>query len=266
MGQEQPGGGEGEQEFDGFGDPHQGRGECQGEQQAPLRQAPHPLAMEPDGKTGAGQTEHDDGIETRHIALVQRLGGGERLQVALPQPHEAAQHLVQAEGDQQPVQHAVAEGAKRRGEQVGGEQGDALLQQRPEQGQGHDQQQAGQGREQQAGQLFLQRSQPAGEGEAAGPGADHGGGQARQQAADHVRMQAGLQGGERRAQQQEVDRAGQGLRPLPLPAQPEGDGHRIDERHLAEQGASGQGEHRQIQHVRLAEPIEQGRQRQDGDG
>ena len=54
--------------------------------------------------------------------------------------------------------------------------------------------------------------------------------------------------------------------PLPLSAQPEGDGHRIDERHLTEEGTSGQGEHRQIQHVRLAEPIEQGRQRQNGNG
>ena len=62
------------------------------------------------------------------------------------------------------------------------------------------------------------------------------------------------------------DSASQGLRPLPLSAQPEGDGHRIDERHLTEEGASGQGEHRQIQHVRLAEPIEQGRQRQNGNG
>ena len=41
--------------------------------------------------------------------------------------------------------------------------------------------------------------------------------------------------------------------------QMEDEGHRIDERHLGEEGASGQGEHRQIQYVRLAEPIEQGR-------
>lgn len=43
---------------------------------------------------------------------------------------------MQAERDQQPVQHAVAEGAERGGEQFGGEQGDALFQQRPEQREG----------------------------------------------------------------------------------------------------------------------------------
>ncbi len=83
------------------------------------------------------------------------------------------------------------------------------------------------------------------------PGVDDGGGQSRQQAADHVAVQAGSQGAERRAQQQKVDRTGQRLGAFTLATQPEGDGHRIDERHLAEQGAAGEGEHRQIQHVRL---------------
>ncbi|MNF98855.1 hypothetical protein D3C84_817300 [compost metagenome] len=78
-------------------------------------------------------------------------------------------------------------------------------------------------------------------------------------------MQAGGQGRQGRAQQQEVDRPGHRLGALPLSTQAEGDGHRIDERHLAEQGTTREGEHRQIQHIRLAEPIEQGGQRQDGD-
>ena len=74
------------------------------------------------------------------------------------------------------------------------------------------------------------------------------------------------QGAQRRAQQQEVDRTGERLGSLPLATQPEGDGHRIDERHLAEEGSTGEGEHGEIQHVRLAEPVEQGGQGQDGDG
>ena len=63
------------------------------------------------------------------------------------------------------------------------------------------------------------------------------GGQPRQQAADHVRMQTGHQGGESRVQQQEVDRPASAWVPQPLPTQAKGDGHRMNERHLAEQGA-----------------------------
>lgn len=78
-------------------------------------------------------------------------------------------------------------------------------------------------------------------------------------------MQAGGQGAQRGAQQQEVDRPGQRLSALSLSAQPEGDGHRVDERHLAEQGAPREGEHSLIQYIRLTEPVEQRSQWQYGD-
>ena len=61
------------------------------------------------------------------------------------------QHLVQTEGDQQPVQHAVTEAPKRRGEQLGGEQGHRAPAAHSREWR-VDQQQAGQA-EQQAGQF-----------------------------------------------------------------------------------------------------------------
>ena len=119
------------------------------------------------------------------------LGGGQRLQVALAKADDAAQYLMQPERDQQPVEGAVAEGAKRRGEQLGGEQGQPALQWRPQQREGDGDQQAGQGRHQQAGKLPPGDLQPAGQGLLVNPGIDNGGGESRQQAADHVGVQVG---------------------------------------------------------------------------
>ena len=141
-----------EGELQRLGDPREERGQTRREHDASNDLLLARFRLVPDGQSRRGESEHHDREEAGHEDARAGIAGEEpgevtvgAVVVAQDEPHNRVENVVQAEWNQQSVQDAVDSRAQNRIAAHGGaDRGEALVEERVEQGEHHGDHQCGQ--------------------------------------------------------------------------------------------------------------------------